>query len=71
MEKKYIIELTLNELRLVARALAHEEDRLDAIGSTQLEDIEPLEERIHDMYINARRAIKYERAWINAEKDRV
>ena len=71
MEKKYTIELTLEELHLVARALAYEEDRLDAIGSPQLEDIEPLEGRIHDIYINARRAIEHERAWINAEKDRV
>ena len=47
---KYTIELTYEELRLVARALVTEEDRLDAIKSDKLKDIEPLEDRIHTIY---------------------
>lgn len=61
---KYTIELTYEELRLVARALAREEDRLDAIKSDKLKDIEPLEERIHTMYIDAIRAKESELALI-------
>lgn len=67
----YTLELTLDELKIVARALAYEVDRLDEIGSPWLGDTEALENRVHDMYINARRAIEHERSWINAEKDRV
>jgi len=68
---KYTIELTYEELEMVARALAREEDRLDAIKSDKLKDIEPLEEMIHIMYMDARRARESERAWIVAEMDRV
>lgn len=68
---KYTIELTYEELRLVARALATEEDRLDAIKSDKLKDIEPLEDRIHTIYMEAKRARESERAWIVAERDRV
>ena len=67
----HTIELTLDELKIIARALAYEVDRLDEIGSSRLEDTESLENRVHDMYINARRSIEHERSWINAEKDRV
>ena len=67
----YTLELTLDELKIVARALAYEVDRLDEIGSPRLGDTEVLENRVHDMYINARRSIEHERSWINAEKDRV
>lgn len=67
---KYTIELTYEELRLVARALATEEDRLDAIKSDKLKDIEPLEDRIHTIYMDAKRVRESERAWINAERDR-
>lgn len=69
--EKYTIELTYEELRLVARALAREEDRLDAVNSDKLKDIEPLEERVHTMYMDAKRVRESERAWINAERDRV
>lgn len=58
---KYTIELTYEELRLVAMALTREEDRLDAIKSDKLKYIEPLEERIHTMYIDARRVKESER----------
>jgi len=68
---KYTIELTYEELEMVARALAREEDRLDAIKSDKLKDIEPLEEMIHIMYMDARRARESERAWIVVEMDRV
>ena len=67
----YTLELTLDELKIVARALAYEVDRLDEIGSPRLGDTEVPENRVHDMYINARRSIEHERSWINAEKDRV
>lgn len=67
----YTLELTFDELKIVARALTVEVDRLDGIGSPRLSDTEDLEERIHDMYMNARRSIEHERSWINAEKDRV
>lgn len=53
---KYTIELTYEELRLVARALVTEEDRLDAIKSDKLKDIKPLEDRIHTIYMDVRRA---------------
>ena len=65
----YTLELTFDELKIVARALTVEVDRLDAIGSPRLSNTEDLEERIHDMYMNARRSIEHERSWINAEKD--
>lgn len=67
----YTLELTFDELKIVARALTVEVDRLDGIGSPRLSDTEDLEKRIHDMYMNARRSIEHERSWINAEKDRV
>lgn len=67
----YTLELTLDELKIVTRALTHEVDRLDGIGSPRLGDTETLENRVYDMYINAQRAIEHERSWINAEKDRV
>lgn len=67
----YTLELTFDELKIVARALAYEVDRLDEIGSPRLDDTEDLEGRVHDMCIDARRAIEHERSWINAEKDRV
>ena len=67
----YTLELTFDELKIVARALTVEVDRLEGIGSPRLSDTEDLEERIYDMYMNARRSIEHERSWINAEKDRV
>lgn len=67
----YTLELTFDELKIVAIALAYEVDRLDEIGSSRLEDTESLENRVHDMYINARRSVEHERSWINAERNRV
>lgn len=55
MEEKYTLELTLDELKIVSRALTREYDRLDDLGSPLLKDVEPLEDRVHEMYINARR----------------
>ena len=67
----YTLELTFDELKIVSRALTREVDRLDDIGNPKLNDVEPLENRVHDIYMSARRAIEHERAWINAERDRV
>lgn len=71
MEQKYTLELTFDELKIVSRALTREVDRLDDLGDPKLYDVEPLENRVHDMYMNARRAVEHERSWINAERDRV
>ena len=67
----YTLELTFDELKIVSRALTREVDRLDALKDPKLNDVEPLENRVHDIYMNARRASEHERAWINAERYRV
>lgn len=68
----YTLELTFDELKIVSRALTREVDRLDDLGDPKLNDVEPLENRVHDIYMNARRVMNMnERAWINAERDRV
>lgn len=59
---KYTLELTFDELKIVSRALTREVDRLDDLGDPKLNDVEPLENRVHDIYMNAR---------INMERDRV
>lgn len=58
----YTLELTFDELKIVSRALTREVDRLDDLGDPKLNDVEPLENRVHDIYMNAR---------INMERDRV
>lgn len=58
----YTLELTFDELKIVSRALTREVDRLDDLGDPKLNDVEPLENRVHDIYMNAR---------INAKRDRV
>ena len=67
----YTLELTFDELKIVSRALTREVDRLDDLGDHKLNDVEPLENRVHDIYINARRKTKHECVWINAERDMV
>lgn len=66
MEEKYSLELTLDELKIVSRALTREYDRLDDLGSPLLKDVEPLEDRVHEMYISARRSVEHEMSWIVA-----
>lgn len=69
---EYTLSLTLEELRIVSRALSYEVDRLDGIGSGRASNTaENLEGRVHDMYIAAKRASDNERSWIVAEMDRV
>ncbi len=58
----YTLELTFDELKIVSGALTREVDRLDDLGDPKLNDVEPLENRVHDIYMNAR---------INMERDRV
>ena len=69
--ENYTLELTYDELKIISRALTREYDRLDDLGSPLLKDVDPLEDRVHEMYINARRSVEHERSWIIAERDRV
>ena len=77
MEDRYILELTLGELKTVVRALTYEVDRLDElelldrVKSSKLEEAEVLENRVRNIYTNALRESEHERSWINAERDRV
>lgn len=71
MEQKYTLELTFDELKIALIALTYETDRLDQIGSPRLSDTKDLEEKIRDMYTNAKESIEHGRSWINAERDRV
>lgn len=77
MEDRYTLELTLDELKTVVRALTYEVDRLDElelldrIKSSKLEEAEVLENRVRNIYTNALRESEHERSWINAERDRV
>lgn len=77
MEDRYTLELTLDELKTVVRALTYEVDRLDElelldrIKSPKLEEAEVLENRVRNIYTNALRESEHERSWINAERDRV
>ena len=72
---EYTLSLTLEELRIVSRALSYEVDRLDAIGNNRISDVaEDLEGRVHDMYRAAKTAFDTfdnERSWIIAEMGRV
>jgi hypothetical protein len=69
---EYTLSLTLEELRIVSRALSYEVDRLDAIGNNRISDAaEDLEGRVHDMYRAAKMAFDNERSWIIAEMGRV
>lgn len=68
---KYTLELTFDELKIVARALAYEVDRLDGIRSPRLGDVEDLDGRVHDIYMNARRFIEHERSRAVMERGRV
>lgn len=77
MEDRYTLELTLDELKTVVRALTYEVDRLDElelldrIKSSKLEEAEVLENRVRNIYTNALLESEHERSWINAERDRV
>lgn len=65
MEEKYTLELTFDELKSVIIALAREVDRLDWNGSPRLSEVEALEDRARDIYINAQKSNEHERSWIN------
>lgn len=75
--EKYTLELTLDELKTVVRALTYEVDRLDElelldrIKSSKLEEAEVLENRVRNIYTNALWESEHDRSWINAERDRV
>ena len=77
MEDRYTLELTLDELKTVVRALTYEVDRLDElelldrIKSSKLEEAEVLENMVRNIYTNALLESEHERSWINAERDRV
>ena len=77
MEDRYTLELTLDELKTVVRAITYEVDRLDElelldrIKSSKLEEAEVLENRVRNIYTNALLESEHERSWINAERDRV
>jgi hypothetical protein len=68
---KYTLELTFDELHILSKAITREYDRLDDLRDPKVGDCGELEERIHDMYMDARRTRESERAWISAERDRV
>lgn len=68
---KYTLEFTFDELERIVIALARESDRLNQIDSPKYADVKCLEENVRNAYIDAKRAKESERAWINAERDRV
>lgn len=68
---KYTLEFTFDELERIVIALARESDRLDEIDSPKYADVKCLEENVRNAYMDAKRAKESERAWINAERDRV
>ena len=68
---KYTLEFTFDELERIVIALARESDRLDKIDSPKYADVKCLEENVRKAYMDAKRARESERAWINAERDRV
>lgn len=69
--EKYTLEFTFDELESLVIALARESDRLDEIGSPKCADVKCLEENVRNAYMDAKRVRESERAWINAERDRV
>lgn len=68
---KYTLEFTFDELEMIVIAPARESDRLDEIDSPKYADVKCLEENVRNAYMDAKRAKESERAWINAERDRV
>lgn len=74
MEKKYILELTREELKLIDRALIREGDYREANCDSTYKDVENLEDVIHGIYMNARQdgdGWDWIHLWNNAERDRV
>lgn len=71
MEDKYTLELTLDEFRIVSRALDYEADRWDGEDNRIAVITKSLDERVYNMYMEAKIAYDNERSWINAERDRV
>ena len=74
MEKKYILELTREELKLIDRALIREGDYREASCDPTYKDVENLEDVIHGIYMNARQdddGWDWIHLWNNAERDRV
>lgn len=72
MEKKYTIELTHDELKLIDRALIREGDTREANGDSTYKDVEDVEDKIHVVYMQAKMERRgNERDWIVAEMNRV
>ena len=71
MEDKYTLELTLDEFRIVSRALDYEADRWDDEDNRIAVITKSLDERVYNMYMEAKIAYDNERSWINAERGRV
>lgn len=72
MEKKYTLELTYEELRLIDRALIHEGDKREAMGDSTYKDVDDVEDIVHRVYMKAKiESAGTEREWIVAERDRV
>lgn len=74
MEKKYILELTREELKLIDRALIREGDYREANCDPTYKDVENLEDVVHEIYMNARQdddGWDWIRLCNNAERDRV
>lgn len=62
MEDKYTLELTLDEFRIVSRALDYEADRWDGDEDNRIAGItKSLDERVYNMYMEAKIAYEHER----------
>lgn len=68
---KYALEFTFEELESLVIALKGEGDRLNEIDSPKYADVKCLEENVRNAYMDAKRVRESERAWVNAERDRV
>lgn len=62
VEDKYTLELTLDEFRIVSRALDYEADRWDDEEDNRIGCItKSLDERVYNMYMEAKMAYEHER----------
>lgn len=61
MEDKYTLELTLDEFRIVSRALDYEADRWDGEDNRIGCITKSLDERVYNMYMEAKMAYEHER----------
>ena len=61
MEDKYTLELTLDEFRIVSRALDYEADRWDDEDNRIAGITKSLDEKVYNMYMEAKIAYEHKR----------